>query len=224
VLAAIVAGQGAGETVLTVVIALIAVSVILTVAMRWGSNLSRHLHGSSDESLLLAVFGLTLLVAGLAQQLQVSAAIGAFLVGLAVSGPVQQRAASLIEPLRDLFAAAFFVFFSFQVDPSSLVDVLVPAVVLALVTSVAKIVTGWIAAEQLGSAVPGRMRAGTVLIARGEFSIVIAALGADLADGPELGALSAAYVLLTAVLGPLATKHSHRIPVPPRFRPAVAIS
>ena len=42
----------------------------------------------------------------------------------------------------------------------------------------------------------------------------IAALGASLADGPDLGALAAAYVLMTAVLGPIATKFSDRIPIP----------
>ena len=57
------------------------------------------------------------------------------------------------------------------------------------------------------------MRAGTVLIARGEFSIVIAALGADLVDGPELGALAAGYVLVTAIVGPLAARYADRIPL-----------
>jgi CPA2 family monovalent cation:H+ antiporter-2 len=56
-----------------------------------------------------------------------------------------------------------------------------------------------------------------VLIARGEFSIVIAALGAGLADGPELGALAAGYVLLTAMLGPILAKFSDRVPLPPRL-------
>ena len=67
---------------------------------------------------------------------------------------------------------------------------------------------GAFAARRAGIAVPGQLRAGTVLVARGEFSIVIAALGASLADGPELGALAAAYVLLTAVVGPVLTKQS----------------
>jgi len=79
-------------------------------------------------------------------------------------------------------------------------------------------VAGWMAAERLGVAVPGRVRAGTALIARGEFSIVIAALGTGLADGPELGALAAAYVLLTAVLGPVLTQHAAHLPVPARLR------
>jgi monovalent cation:H+ antiporter-2, CPA2 family len=47
----------------------------------------------------------------------------------------------------------------------------------------------------------GRLRAGMALVASGEFSIVIARLGASLE--PQLGPLSAAYVLLLAVLGPI---------------------
>jgi CPA2 family monovalent cation:H+ antiporter-2 len=222
IVAALVAGRGAGPTTVTVGVALVVVAIILTVAMRWGHHISRTIGHRSDEALLLGVFGLTLLVAGVAQQLQVSAAIGAFLVGLALSGPVQERAGALVSPLRDLFAAAFFVFFSFQIDPSTIPDVLLPAVALAALTAVGKVVVGWVAAERIGAGVPGRVRAGTALIARGEFSIVIAALGVGLADGGQLGALAAAYVLLTAVLGPLATKFASALPVPARFRSPTA--
>lgn len=217
IVAALVVGRSTGATAATVGVALVVVAVILTVAMRWGHHISRMVGHRADEALLLGVFGLTLLVAGLAQQLQVSAAIGAFLVGLALSGPVQERAGALVSPLRDLFAAAFFVFFSFQIDPSTIPEVLVPAIALAAVTAVGKIVVGWAAAARIGAAVPGRLRSGTALIARGEFSIVIAALGVGLADGGQLGALAAAYVLLTAVLGPLATKFAHVVPVPARL-------
>ena len=132
VVGAVIVGSGAMDTVVTVAIALAAVAVILVVAMRWGDRLSALLSPASDEALLLAVFGLTLLVAGLAQEVQVSSAIGAFLVGLALSGSVQARSAAVIGPLRDLFAATFFLFFSFSVDPGDLIGVLVPAAVLAL--------------------------------------------------------------------------------------------
>ena len=211
IVGAIVVGGGAADTVVTVTIALAAVTLILTVALRWGDRLSKLLAPGSDEALLLAVFGLTLLVGGLAQKVQVSAAIGAFLVGLALSGSVQARAAVVIGPLRDLFAATFFLFFSFSVDPSDLVGVLVPAAVLALLGILGKLLSGWVAARPLAAGTPGRLRAGSVLIARGEFSIVIAALGAATADGAELGALAAAYVLMTAIAGPLAAKYSDRI-------------
>ncbi len=64
----------------------------------------------------------------------------------------------------------------------------------------------------MGAGRKGRLRAGATLIARGEFSIVIAALGAGLADGPEPGALVAGYVLMAAILGPLAAKFIDRLP------------
>jgi len=211
VVGALVVGRGAGDTAVTVAIALAAVSLILVIALRWGDHLSRLLSPATDEALLLAVFGLTLLVGGLAQKVQVSAAIGAFLVGLALSGSVQARAAAVVGPLRDLFAATFFLFFSFSVDPADLVQVLVPAAGLTLVGVLGKLVSGWVAARSVGAGRPGRLRAGSVLIARGEFSIVIAALGAASADGAELGALAAAYVLMTAVVGPLAAKNADRL-------------
>ncbi|MDY7100193.1 MAG: cation:proton antiporter [Actinomycetota bacterium] len=211
VVAAMVVGEDAASTAITVGIALVAVAVFLSAAVLWGHHLSRLLAKGGNEELLLAVFGLTLVVGGLAQQLQVSAAIGAFLVGLALSGTTQHRAGALIEPLRDLFAATFFVFFSFQIDPADLPGVLVPALGLTLATAAAKIVSGWVAAKRIGAGVRGRVRAGTALIARGEFSIVIAALGATLADGGQLGALAACYVLLTAIVGPVATKFAAQL-------------
>lgn len=208
---ALVLGRSFGSTIGTIAIALAAVSVIMLLAFRAGDRLSALLDRGGDESLLLAVFGLTLVVAGLAQRLEVSAAIGAFLVGLALSGPVQHRAGTLIGPLRDLFAAVFFVFFSFQIQPARLVGALVPAALLAVVGIATKVGTGWFAAGQAGVGRAGRVRAGATLAARGEFSIVIASLGAELADGERLGAVAAGFVLLTAVVGPLATRSADRL-------------
>ncbi len=99
-------------------------------------------------------------------------------------------------------------------DPAKLVDSLLPAIGLAVATSITKFITGWYAAKRVGAAEKGRLRAGATLIARGEFSIVIAALGASLVDGPELGALVAGYVLLTAIATPFAAKYADRIKLP----------
>ena len=222
VVAALIVGGSLASTATSVGIALIVVIALLLIALKFGRPLSDLLAGGSDESLLLSVFGITVLVAGLAQQVEVSGAIGAFLVGLALSGRTQERATKLILPLRDLFAATFFLFFSFQIDPADLYRNALPAIGLALVTAFTKVITGWYAAMRIGAAERGRLRAGTALIARGEFSIVIAALGADLLDGPELGALAAGYVLVTAIVGPIAAKFSDRIPLPPRLAPTVS--
>lgn len=210
VVAALIADREPMATALTVAGAVVAVVVILVAAIGLGDRLSLVLARGNDESLLLTIFGLTLLVGGLAEQVQVSSAIGAFLVGLALTGPVRDRAAELMSPLRDLFAATFFLFFSFQIEPGTLVDALVPAVLLAAVTAGTKLVSGNVSARRAGVGLAGRRRAGTALIARGEFSIVIASLGTALADGEELGALAAAYVLLTAIVGPLAAKYADR--------------
>jgi CPA2 family monovalent cation:H+ antiporter-2 len=211
VVAALIVGGTVTETTISVGVALAVVALILMIALRYGQPLSRQLGTGSNESVLLGVFGLMLLVAGAAQLFEVSGAIGAFLVGLALSGKAAERALELMSPLRDLFAATFFVFFSFQIDPADLLDVAGWALLLALVSALTKTATGWYAARRRGVGSRGRLRAGTVLIARGEFSIVIAALGADLADGPELGALAAGYVLITAVLGPLLTRFSDQL-------------
>ncbi|MFT5203383.1 MAG: CPA2 family monovalent cation:H+ antiporter-2 [Candidatus Aldehydirespiratoraceae bacterium] len=211
VVAALIVGGTLSETFLSVGVALGVVATILVIALRYGSRLSKGLGSGSNESVLLGVFGVVLLVAGLAQLFDVSGAIGAFLVGLALSGRAEERALELMSPLRDLFAATFFVSFSFQINPADLVDVAGWAILLAVTTALTKTATGWYAAQRRGIGAKGRLRAGTALIARGEFSIVIAALGADLADGPELGALAAGYVLITAVLGPVMTRFSDQI-------------
>jgi CPA2 family monovalent cation:H+ antiporter-2 len=211
VVAALIAGGTVTETITSVIVALAVVTFILLIALRYGGYISLRLDSGSNESLLLGVFGLVLLVAGGAQLFDVSGAIGAFLVGLALSGRTEERAMEVIAPLRDLFAATFFVFFSFQIDPGDLIDVAGWALLLAVVTAATKTATGWYAAKRRGVGSRGRLRAGTVLIARGEFSIVIAALGAGLAEGAQLGALAAGYVLLTAVFGPLATRFSDQI-------------
>ena len=184
-------------------IAIAAVAVALGIAVYFGQRLSALVFSPSSEHLLLTLLGLSLLVAGIAERVQASAAVGAFLVGIALSGQVEHAARQLLTPLRDLFAALFFVFFGLQVDPGTLPSMLWIAVVLAVVTAGTKVATGWWTARRAGISRPGRLRAGFTLVARGEFSIVIA--GIAVAEGIEadIGPLSAAYVLILAIGGPL---------------------
>jgi monovalent cation:H+ antiporter-2, CPA2 family len=77
---------------------------------------------------------------------------------------------------------------------------------LALVTAASKVFTGWWATQPMDLDVGSRLRAGITLIARGEFSLVIAMMGISAGLEPQLGTLSAAYVLITAVMGPLALR------------------
>jgi CPA2 family monovalent cation:H+ antiporter-2 len=200
-IAVLLAGGGPTKILVSVGIACTAVLLVLFVATRYGHSLSSFVAHQSDEVVLLSIFGAVLLVAGLAQHLKVSAAIGAFLVGIAVSGPITEQSHRLLTPLRDLFAATFFFFFGLEIDPRSLPPVLLTAIALAALTTITKILTGYWATRKSHLDRRSRLRAGFTLVARGEFSIVIAGLGAGIE--PRLGSLAAAYVLLMAIFGPV---------------------
>jgi CPA2 family monovalent cation:H+ antiporter-2 len=195
----LIAGGTIGASIASVAVALAVVSAALVIAVKFGRVLSRFAAHQSDEVILLTVLGTILLVAGTAQRFQVSAAIGAFLVGIAVSGPIAEQSYRLLAPLRDLFAATFFFFFGLGIDPATLPRVLPFAISLGLATALTKVLTGSWAARHTAEGRKGRIRAGTALVAHGEFSIVAAALGSTIE--PELGPLSAAYVLIMAILG-----------------------
>ena len=187
----------------TVAVAVAVVGFVFLLALRHGHVVSRLVGHESDEVLVLTTMALLLLVAGLTERAHVSAAVGGFLLGIALSGPVADRAHALLRPMRDLFAAMFFLFFALQLDLGDVPGVLVPALALVAVLCGTKILTGWFATG--GHDTAARLRAGTALIAHGEFSIVIAGLAVGTAFAPELGALAATVVLGTAVIGPLAT-------------------
>ncbi|MET4047675.1 MULTISPECIES: cation:proton antiporter [unclassified Rhodococcus (in: high G+C Gram-positive bacteria)] len=207
ILTTVLAGVGILGGFVAVGISLLVITVVLVVALRYGRFVSAVVDSPDREVVLLTVLGSALVVAGIASELQVSAAVGAFLLGIAISGSTADNATRILEPLRDLFAAMFFVVFGLNTDPSTIPPVLGWAVVLAVATTVTKVLTGAWAAGRQGIGRPGQLRAGAALVARGEFSIVIAglAVAAGAVDG-ELAALATAYVLLMAVLGPVAAR------------------
>jgi monovalent cation:H+ antiporter-2, CPA2 family len=206
VLSVLLIGSGLVQGGITLGISLLAVIVILYLALRHGDRVSSLFSAGHPESLLLGVLGLTLLVSGFAQQVNISAAVGAFLVGIALSGQVADNAGTLLSPLRDLFAAAFFLFFGLSTDAALVIPMLLPAIVLAIVTMGTKVWSGYVAARWAGIGIPGRWRSGLTLTSRGEFSIVIAGLAVSAGAEPLLAPLATAYVLITVVVGPLISR------------------
>lgn len=217
----LMAGLLIGGSVLAITveiaIAIAAVATALVLAIKFGTRISAVVFNRSDENLLLSLLGVVLLVAGVAEHLQASAAVGAFLVGIALNGPAEHAARSVLAPLRDLFAAMFFAFFGLQIDPANLPPVLAVAVLLAVVTAGTKLATGWWSAGRAGIDWPGRLRAGATLVARGEFSIVLAGIAVAEGIESELGPLAAAYVLILAVAGPLVARAAD--PIVDRLNP-----
>ncbi|MDE8669773.1 cation:proton antiporter [Pseudarthrobacter sp. H3Y2-7] len=208
ILTATLAGVSFLGGLTTVGISLAVVTLVLMVALRHGHHVSKAVHSENSEVFLLNLLGAALLVAGVASAMQVSAAVGAFMLGIAISGATAHSATRILEPLRDLFAAIFFVAFGLNTDPSTIPPVLGWALVLAVITALTKMITGIWAAKRAGVGRPGRFRAGAALIARGEFSIVIAGLAVASGVVPrDLAALATAYVLLMAIIGPLAARY-----------------
>jgi CPA2 family monovalent cation:H+ antiporter-2 len=150
-----------------------------------------------------ALFGAAVAAAGLAGLVQFSPAVAAFLVGLLLTGELAEVARRRLDPLRELLAAIFFVYFGLSTNAADLPAVLLPAAGLALVTIGTKFVTGWFAADTVEGGTISKFRAGALLSARGEFSVIIAGLVA--VSGvlpPTFQAFVAAYVLITATAAP----------------------
>lgn len=207
ILTAVLAGATLLGGLSAIGISLVVVTLVLVLALKYGRYVSAMVDSPDPEVFLLRVLGAALLVAGFAAQLQVSAAVGAFLLGIAISGSTAENATRMLEPLRDLFAAMFFVVFGLNTVPSTIPPVLGAAIGLAVVTTITKFVTGWWAAKRQGIGKMGRARTGAALVARGEFSIVIAGLAvAAGAVDPRLAALATAYVLIMAIIGPMAAR------------------
>ena len=200
-LTVLAAGGTWWEALLGMAIAIVALGAAFVASYRWGHHVGRLIAHPDDEQLLLRILGLTLIVAAAAEHLHASAAVGAFLVGLTLTGETAQRARAVLTPLRDLFAAVFFLAIGLSVDPKDLVPMLPVAALLAAVTTVTKVATGVYAARRDGVARPGQLRAGTALVARGEFSLVIIGLaGTSVA---AIGSLATPYVFILATVGPL---------------------
>lgn len=203
VLAVLLAGGSALGAALSGAAALGVVAVVLVVSPFVARHAERYLQTESPDVLLISLLGSVMLIAGLAEMIHVSYAIGAFLLGIVLSGQVAERAREMLVPLRDAFAALFFVNFALGVDTASLAGMLVPAAALAVVGAATKMATGWSAAMMAGLSRNGARRAGVSLVPRGEFSIVLAGIGASAGLDGDLSSMVVNYVLILAIGGSL---------------------
>ena len=216
--------EGAGEAATSVAKG-VAFLLLLVAVARWGRGVVGRLLGTADDELLTVCFvGVAVLVAGVAANVGVSDAIGAFLAGQVVAGTsVAHRVERLVLPLRDLFAAMFFFAFGLTVDPGALGSVAGPVLVAVTVTAAGCIVAGVLAAriQRLGPFAAANI--GLTVLARGEFSLILASLAVAAGLDGRLGPFTAGYVLVLAIAGPLAASRSHLLAdrMPARLFPAL---
>ena len=184
--------------------------IALTAVARWGSRAAGRLVASPDDELLTVSFvGFAVLVAGIAAELGVSDAIGAFMAGLILAeSPVAGRIDRLVLPLRDTFAAVFFFAFGLTIDPADVGGV-AWAVAAAVVASVVLNLTAGIIAARLHGFGPGAAaNIGLTILGRGEFSLILATLAVGAGLDERIEPFVALYVLVLAILGPLLATRS----------------
>lgn len=193
--------------------------LVLFAFARWGGRLAGRLVASRDDELLTVSFvGFAVLVAGVAAQLGVSDAIGAFMAGLVLAETaVASRIERLVLPLRDAFAALFFFTFGLTIDPGDAGAVAVPVLVAVLLSVLLNVVAGIVAARVEGLDQVAAANVGLTILGRGEFSLILATLGVTAGLDERLGPFVALYVLVLAIVGPVLAARSETFA---RFLPA----
>ncbi|MEC1478293.1 cation:proton antiporter [Bacillus haynesii] len=182
------------------------------IARKGASLLNKWLNIKSDEIFIIVIFSILFFVAGFSETLHVAEAIGALLLGLVFSETEHRdRIEHLVVPFRDFFGAIFFFSFGLSIDPSTLADAIWLALGAAVLTIISNFVAGMISGRKAGLSHKASTNIGLTIMARGEFSIIVANLGVAAGLNPILTPFTALYVLILAVSGPLMAKESKSV-------------
>lgn len=204
ILQPVLSGSSGLRAVRDVLVAFLFVAAVIVIARKGGRFVGRLIASPDDELLTIAFLGVAILTAGVAAELGVSDAIGAFLAGTVVAGTVvASRVERLVLPLRDAFAAVFFFAFGLSLDPSDaagVVPIVIAAVLLSLVLNT---IAGVIAARLSGEGPDAAARISLTVLARGEFSLIIASLAAAAGLDVRITPFVGLYVFVLALASPV---------------------
>src|SRR5687767_1644042 len=150
------------------------------------------------ETTLIASMAICFVAALLAQAFGYSVALGAFIAGSLVGESGEEKTvAHLIEPVRDVFAAIFFVAVGMLIDPALVAEYWLPVVLFTLAVLFGKVFGVTISAFFTGFSTRTALQAGMSLAQIGEFSFIIATVG--LATGATRGFLYPIAVAVSAI-------------------------
>ena len=171
----------------------------------------------NGEVLLVVSLGLCCAMAVFSTKVGFSSAFGAFIMGSILAETVEaERIERLVEPVKNLFGAVFFVSVGMLVDPRILVDYALPIVVLVLTILIGQAVFGTFSFMLGGESLKSAMRCGFSMSQIGEFSFIIASLGLSLGVishflYPVVVAVSVITTFLTPYMIRLATPAYNRL-------------
>lgn len=209
----LLAGSTSALGIITSVLISVGYMLLFFIIARKGAPLlNKWLNIKSDEIFIIVIFAILFFVAGFSETLHVAEAIGALLLGLVFSETKHRdRIEHLVVPFRNFFGAIFFFSFGLSIDPSTLTNAIWLALGAVVITIVGNFVAGMISGRKAGLSHKASSSIGLTIMARGEFSIIVADLGVTAGLNPILTPFTALYVLILAIIGPLMTKESKNI-------------
>ena len=212
VVTSLVLGGDVGEVGRSLAIAFGFLGALL-VAVQYGTDLfARLLDVSDPEPFVLRALGVVVPIAGIALSIGVSEAVAAFFVGMGFANSGHRdRLERLLAPVRDVFAAVFFFWIGVGTDPRLVVGVALPLAAAVVVTTPAKLASGYVGGRIYDLSTRRSLRVGVGLVPRGEFSLVIAALaagGSTTVLRETIPALAVGYVLVMGTLGTVLMQRS----------------
>ena len=219
--------EGALEVVTSIAVAFAFLLALFSLA-RWGGRAVRKLIGAGDGELLTILFvGFAVFVAGFAEVAGSSDAVGALLAGMVVAGSgIGERVTRLVIPLRDTFAAVFFFWFGLTIAPGEMSSVAGAVSVAIGVSLLFNVIAGVVASRIYGFGPNAAANAALMLVSRGEFELILAALAIAAGLDGRVAVFAALYVLILSILSPLLSARSSVLArlLPGRLfrRPAVA--
>jgi len=214
--ALLLGGGDIGEAVQSIGLALGVILVLLAVVWFGTPFFERVLDADSHEFVILRAVGITVLTAGAALALGVSEAVAAFFIGMAFSSTEHvEQLERLLEPIRDLFAAVFFVWIGLVTDPLVFAGVLTLILIAVMLTVPTKLVSGYLGGRMYDLTIRQSMRVGLGMTTRGEFSLIIATLalsgaGTTLTEtvAQTIYAFAVGYVLIMSIVGTMLMQYS----------------
>ncbi|GAB3573599.1 cation:proton antiporter [Leifsonia lichenia] len=214
---AIVSVVLSGETDFWPIVTKLAIAFTFLVVMftiaRWGGRyVSKLFHTKDDELFTILFFGFAVLFAGIGEVLGVTDAIGAFLIGLVLGATkYRNKIEHIAIPLRDVFAAFFFLNFGLALNAAQFPSVVVPVLLAVLLTIVLNILAGQFVAWINGMGVQAGINTTVILQNRGEFALILATLSLSAGLDERIQPFAGLYVLIMAVLGPILAANSEKI-------------
>lgn len=199
-------------SLIKLVVAFVFIIAMFAVARYAGKLLTRVLRTKDAELFAVGFFGLAIAFGGIGEELGVTDAIGAFLIGLILGATGhRERFEHIALPLRDVFGAFFFLNFGLTLNPSTFGPVLWPVIGAVVMTFIFNIVAGQIVARINGFGTFEGVNTAAILVNRGEFALILATLAAHAHLDSRIVAFAGLYVLIMAVVGPILAGQSENI-------------